>query len=89
MDRSILSYFRPSGAQSSTPASTVPPQQHFPQQPYQYPGYIVYLIPPHPPPHTGAAGSSSGNSVVPPFPLHFPYPYPYPPYQFPPPPPPS
>ncbi|MED6142858.1 hypothetical protein PIB30_001630 [Stylosanthes scabra] len=80
------------GTQSSTPASTVspphPPQQHFPQQPYQYLGYIVYSIP-LPPPHTGAAVSSSSSTVVPPFALHFPYLYPYPPYHFPPPPPPS
>ncbi|MED6139010.1 hypothetical protein PIB30_079838 [Stylosanthes scabra] len=51
------------------------------QHPYQYPRYIVYLIPP---PHTGVAGSSSSTATASPFPLHFPYPYPYSAYQFPP-----
>ncbi|MED6200533.1 hypothetical protein PIB30_086066 [Stylosanthes scabra] len=71
------------GTQSSTLAPTgsppQPPQQHFPQHPFYYPGYLVYPIPPL---HTGATGSSSSSTVVPPFPHHFPFPYPYPPISF-------
>ncbi|MED6133180.1 hypothetical protein PIB30_026252, partial [Stylosanthes scabra] len=74
-------------SQSSSPTPSLPqphpPQQQFPQHPYQYPGYIVYVIPP---PHIRAADSST---VPPsPFPIPIPIPYPYP-YSLQPPPPPS
>ncbi|MED6182866.1 hypothetical protein PIB30_032789 [Stylosanthes scabra] len=78
------------GTQSSTSAPTGPPphppHQHFPHHPFPYPVYIVYPIPP---PHTGAAGSSSSSTIVPHFHLLFPFPYSNLAYQFPPPPPPS
>ncbi|MED6144320.1 hypothetical protein PIB30_014668, partial [Stylosanthes scabra] len=35
-------------------------QQHFPQHPFSYLGYLVYPIPP---PHIGAAGSSSSRTT--------------------------
>ncbi|MED6222003.1 hypothetical protein PIB30_060247 [Stylosanthes scabra] len=69
---------------SSTSAQSIPPPPP-PQIPYQYPGYVVYPIPPS---HIGAAGTSTASTTMPPPPFPFPYPYPYPPYQFPPPPPP-
>ncbi|MED6124863.1 hypothetical protein PIB30_062990, partial [Stylosanthes scabra] len=72
---------RRKATQQFTPAPSVPrphlPRQQFPQHLYQYPGYIVYLIPP---PHTSATGTSSSTVLAPPFPSHFPYPYPYPAY---------